>query len=351
MANAPTAFLLRRFHGDEQNRLVQRWCDETFMADRESPWPLVLYGPSGTGKSALAETLACRSKLNCKRLTADDFRRQFLTAIATKSVPTLRARLREPEMLLLDELVLSAEEPAVVRELVQLLDFYSLNQRPVIVTTIQMPELSGTLAGLRSRLSAGLVIEVKRPGVAARREIASELLKRFDLKMLDEDLDWWARSLPETAPLIRSYISRIALESNDPLLSRAMIKSSSGDSTDCPDPQQVRELVKLVGRQFGIRVAEMTGRSRSKEVVRARSVAMYLTRELLNATYRQIGQFIGGRDPSTVRHACSQIKKQLVADPSMADSVLEVTAGCQRYLERSGGKTCSFSDQSCAQVP
>ena len=196
---ASSAYLLRRFHGDGENLLVRRWCDEGFMTTRNSPWPLVLYGPSGTGKSALAETLACRTGLSCIRLTVDEVRRRFLAAAATRTIATFQKKMRAGELLLLDELTLQAGETPLVRELVQLIDDYGKNQRPVIITMRQMPGLRGALPdSLRSRLSEGLVVEVKRPGLAARREIAAEMIRHFGLKILDEDLDWLSRSLPET---------------------------------------------------------------------------------------------------------------------------------------------------------
>ena len=91
----------------------------------------------------------------------------------------------------------------------------------------------------------------------------------------------------------------------------------------------------------------MLGNSRRKEVVRARSVAMYLTRELTDMTFRQIGESIGDRDPSTVRHAYAQIQKNLQTDPLTVDAVLSITADFQRQTSR--GKTCLFVDGSRSQ--
>ena len=100
------------------------------MSDDKSPWPLVLYGASGTGKSALAETLACRLDLSCSHLNSADFRRQFLSSIATRSTTAFRQRLQSTEMLILDDLSLPEDETALIREFVQIVDFYRETSGP-----------------------------------------------------------------------------------------------------------------------------------------------------------------------------------------------------------------------------
>jgi len=342
-----SSFLLNRFHGDRANQLVGRWCDHTFMETHDSPWPLVLYGPSGTGKSALAETLACRKKLNCLRLTGDEFRRQFLSAIATKSITDFRKRLQDHEMFVVENLLLPEDEPSLVREFIQFIEHCEQNQKPLVVTTVRLPAVHGVLAGVRSRLSAGLVIEIHRPGLEARRAIAADLLKRFELQIMDEDLDWWASGLPDTAPLIRNKISKIALAATDSLLTRDVINATSREPESDYVPQHTKILLKLVSRRYGVQLGQMLGNSRRKEVVRARSVAMYLTRELTDMTFRQIGDSIGDRDPSTVRHAYAQVQKSLKTDPGIVDAVLAITADFQRQISR--GKTCLPIDGSRSQ--
>ena len=330
-------FLLNRFHGDGANQLVSRWCDEAFMTGETPPWPLVLYGPSGTGKSALAETLATRLKLRCLRLTGDDFRRQFLNAISTKSIENFRRHVLNYDMFIVENLSLESDETQLIREFSQFLDHCDQNAKPLIVTTIQLPSSLGVLAGIRSRLSSGLVIEIKHPGLAARQTIASDLLKRFDLKILDEDLAWWAKSLPSTAPLIRNHVSKVALATTDSIVSREIIRRCTKDLNVGEISEQINELLKLTCRQLNIQRARILSLHRGKEVVRARSIAMYVSRELTDATFRDIGKMIGNRDPSTVRHAYAQTKKQLANDPLISEVVNSIT---NKFRKRTtGGKT------------
>lgn len=335
---AGSPFLLSRFHGDAANQLVGRWCDEAFMTGDASPWPLVLYGPSGTGKSALAETLATRLKLRCLRLTGDEFRRQFLNAISTKSIEAFRRHLLDFEMFVIENLSLADDEPQLIREFAQFLDHCEQNQKPLIVTAIQLPPPLGSLTCIRSRLSCGLVIEIKHPGLAAKRTIANDLLKRFDLKILDEDLEWWAKSLPATAPLIRNHVSQVALATTDSIVSRETIRRCAKSVSDGDVPERINQLIKLVCRRLNIQRSRILSLSRDKEVVRARSIAMYVARELTGATFREIGKIIGGRDPSTVRHAYAQTKKQLTTDPFVSESVLSISSTFRNQNTR--GKIC-----------
>ena len=295
-------------------------------------WPLVLYGPSGVGKSALAETLACRLEVPCRRMTGDEFRRQFLAAVATRSMTSFQSKLRDSQLLLLDDLSIPAGEQALARELVQILDFFRENRRPLMITLTQPPWMAQSFPpALRSRLSEGLAIEIRRPGLAARRAIVSEILQHLNLQVGHEDMDWLVNALPATAPMIRHGLSRIALAVTESSsadrhrLTRQQMNSCLPTNQSLDLDWQIRQIVRLVARQLDQRVADITGKSRRQEVVRARALAMYLVRKLVSATYREIGQGIGKRDPSTVRHACRQMAETIPQDATLREAVDQIT--------------------------
>ncbi|MGI9518786.1 MAG: helix-turn-helix domain-containing protein [Pirellulaceae bacterium] len=318
-----------RFYGDEQNPLLRRWCEPSFMADPPTPWPLVLYGPSGVGKSALVETLALRLGGSCLQLTGSEFRRQFLDASQTRSFPRFRQRLLQSDILLVDDLNLPASELALTREFVQILEHYLEAQRPVLVTCLTAPWTNSRLSPeLRSRLSAGLVIEVRRPGPDARRAIVADVLQRLEFAVNDDDLDWLVESLPQTAPLIRQRLSRLSLaagqlpcEVTDRVALKQMLASTDNTTTDQDGREQ---LVRRTARYFRLPVSALTGKTRKQEVVRARSIGMFVAREHLRLPVREIGRLFGNRDPSTVRHACRQVNAKLAQDAEMAVAVSEL---------------------------
>ena len=334
---AAAPFLLNRFHGDENNLLVQRWCDAAFMTENRSPWPLVLYGPSGTGKTALAETLACRTALNCLYLKYHELRQRFHAAIATRSIDSFRKYINEFELLFVDDLDCHDRDSALERELVQMLDEFHKQDRAVLVTMRCSPaSIRGGRSSLFSRLSGGLVIGTQQPGPAARREIAAGILDRLGLKIDNEDLDWLEQKLPDSVPSIKSYLSRIALDSPDSVLSRRSVLQLARRNRTAPDPGLVSEIVRCVGKHLRQRTSLIHGKSRRKEVVRARAVSMFLARQMTRLTFREIGEQIGKRDPSTVRHACSHIEEQQQLDPELQEMIHQLKTDLNRHIHRKG---------------
>lgn len=299
-------------------------------------WPLVLYGASGVGKSALAETLACqlslRLKTPCTRVSGNDFRRRFHAAASTKSVASFAQQFREYSMLFLDDVVIDESETALNREFCQLLDDFQEQGRPLLITMLSAP-WSIPVKEISSRLSAGLTLPIKQPGPTARRAIVSDMVRQLDLSIQTDDVDWLVDQLPNTVPQIKQRLSKVALaysQLNDEQLNRKTLKKLMPGSSDAMDPNSANQIIKLVARQLGQRVSDIHGKSRKKEIVRARSMSMYLIRKLLAFSFREIGDFVGRRDASTVRHAYQQMENQIPNEPVLAEVVQTVTA---RFLQ------------------
>ncbi len=331
MAGA-AAFVLPRYYADDDNPLLRRWCDPQFMMTSNAPWPLVLYGPSGVGKSALVETLAARLDVPCLRITGSDFRRQFLEAAKTRSVSQFRRRFTQAESLLVDGLTWPTDQVALNREFVQILDEHLQQGRPLLVTCLNAPWNAREFSPqLRSRLSSGLVIGVQRPGPAARNAMVAGILHQLELQIHERDRDWLVKALPRTAPLIRQRLSRLALaassDDNPHIPDRAELRQqlfAQEEDQASAASQDLPQLIRRTARYFGQKTADLAGKTRRKEVVRARAVSMYLAHRQLGIPVRDIGKVFGNRDPSTVRYACQQIASRLEQDAELANAVTQL---------------------------
>ena len=192
---------LARFVGDDKNEMLKFMValDQAHNQSDESPnespaqtnansvlqWPLVLFGPSGTGKTWLALTLI--SQLSDQQqdpadakplsMTALDFDRRFRSAIETDSVEDLRQRMVQSSGLVIDDIHQLVSKPAAQTELTLILDRMHEKNRPIVITMNVSPqECSGLLSQLVSRLLGGLCLPVNPPGPAARLEIIRCLL-------------------------------------------------------------------------------------------------------------------------------------------------------------------------------
>ncbi len=326
-ASASYGFLLSRFHGDQPNHLVRCWCDPKFMTPENSNWPLVLYGPSGVGKTALVETLAARlvsKPQDCLKISVTQLRQLFHNALATRSVPRYQERIRQCKCLILEHLNLLPDDQPFTRDVVQLLDFFQENQRPLMITTGIAPWLMGHDL-ISSRLCSGLFIEINRPGPQARRQIVDDVLRQLDLHVAKQDIDWLVSELPSTVPQIKSRLAQLALATHQTRLTRQSMENHLDQLSSTVDQQSaVQQILKLTCRKLGQRMSDVRSPSRRKEVVRARSVTVYLCRELLKLPFPAIGKQLGSRDPSTIRHAYQQVGKQLSDDPALQETVQQI---------------------------
>jgi chromosomal replication initiator protein len=310
--------------------------------------PLVLYGPTGCGKTVLALALVKKyieadPRLRVglepaspqllprgegiRALTAADFARAYAHAVETDSITDFRDRFLAP-LVLIDDVQHLADKEAAQHELRLLLDLLAKRGTPVIITSRLSPQELPFVADLRGRLAGGMVIPLHWPGEAARREIATRYLT--------------ARNHGDVSPAI---IERIAITfSGSPArlfaalaelvhlaeTDRRAIDDSLLDELTAEQREQSqyspRAIIAAVAKQFRVTVKALKGTSRRQAINTARGVAMYLLRERTGETFEQIGRQFSGRDHTTVMHACQKTVERLAEDPQLAREVEQIIA-------------------------
>lgn len=289
--------------------------------------PIVLYGASGVGKSALAYTLAQRflglttDRARLMQTSGTDFARHFIQAIEADDVEHFRRRHRGSRLLLIDELQGLEGKPAVQEELLRTLDELEQQQRVVIFTSSALPmKLRGLSAGLISRLSAGWSIEVHPPGGAARAQLIMHLAQKESLPCGPEQAEWMTAHIGNgtTCAQLRSLLLQVAHqqracpEADAAALWQQVLDQHRADL--CPS---LSEIAKATARQFRLRLADLRGESRQANMVKARGLAMLLARQQTGMSLQQIGDYFGGRDHTTVLHAVRKLEGNLASDSGL----------------------------------
>jgi len=297
------------------------------------PSPIVLSGPSGTGKTHLARGLvelwnAKQSADEATYLTASDFARRFADAIDRGEVREFRRRLRRQRLLVIDDVhrlgETSTRRAALRRtELQQTIDAVQARGGLLLLT------LQGALADhnafdrpLVSRLAAGLVIEIVPPGCEARRELLRQAAQVVGCRLDDQALETLAQQLPNEPP----RLLRAAIELRRRAGARIDVQSAQR-LLEADQPRQsppLGDILRIVARYHKIPLKVLTSASRRKGVVAARAVAIYLARELTPMSYADIGQLLGGRDHTTIMHSHRRLRDQLPGDRALASSVEEL---------------------------
>lgn len=297
-----------------------------------NPW--VLYGMSGTGKSHLARGLAAewsrrRPTETVTCLTATEFAGQYVDAIEARAVDDWRARLRQPGLFVLEDVGQLVTRGAAQAELAQTLDALVDCGAVVVVTSRVAPsDLAGLTPRLRSRLTAGLALGLAPPGVDARAAIIEQLadsrtlaLSKSAARLLAEGL---AGGVPELAGAL-AHLEQRAGGANR-CIDDAFVRHYLTER-DAPRKANLQGIAARTARYFALRVADLQSPSRRRAVVVPRNVAMYLARQLTGKSLKQIGDYFGGRDHTTVLHGCRKAEDLIQTDPGTRHAIVELRQG------------------------
>jgi chromosomal replication initiator protein len=196
----------------------------------------------------------------------------------------------------------------------------------VVVTADRVPgQLTNLMPAIGSRLEAGLTLPLASPGLAVRRAFLRRAAARHGLPLEPHEIDELAQRLPATMRQLTGAVQQAKLAQ----LTESSTEPSEVSRTSTPDAAAVRplrpdEVFAVTARYFGISQAALKSASRMRSLVHARSVAMYLARELAGCTLQEIGQLLGGRDHTTVLHACRKIDKSASQEVTLQEELADL---------------------------
>jgi chromosomal replication initiator protein len=205
----------------------------------------------------------------------------------------------------------------------------------------QPTEVRGLLPSLVSRLSGGLIVPLALPETAARRAMVEQLSQQLEIPLSREVVDRLAG-----APQGKRPVFATPVQLRHAVLQLAQLAQSREANIDVQLVDQLvrehqpetkttlRQVSSAVAKQFQFTLQDLKGQSRQQTVVRARSLAMFLCRELTGASYAEVGQFFGGRDHTTVLHACRKVAGQLAEDSALREMAEDLTTQLALTAER-----------------
>lgn len=308
---------------------------------QHAPSPLVIAGPSGSGKSHLLEAIwGSARRAGLKRvvhLTGEQFLNQFVEALQSTGVPNFRRKYRDLDLLLIDDLHHLAGKQHTVAEFQHTLDALIKSGRRVVVTMDRLPrETNGLGDELAGRLAIGLTVPLGRPDEMMRREILRRKATERGLELSDELLSEQAALLPADARVLFGAVNKLHIaagafgETPDAATARDLLADLRA-----PAERAVRldEIAAAVCEEFRLEPELLQSDARTSAVSRPRMLAMFLARRYTRAPLGEIGRFFGRRSHTTVISAESKVQEWLngsaaaprgVSKLQLADSIRRI---------------------------
>lgn len=325
-------WMISEFIAGDENSGLRYLFSDSVVADLPTVSPIVFYGEKGSGKTALAITLAVRwARLTRSRplcfTTGPAFAKDYASAVEIDDIGSFRTRHRGCKLLIIDDLDTLATKPAAQTELANTLDAHAAAHSPVIVSCGRLPAtIPGILPPLCSRLSSGYSLPLLRPDAETRAALLDVLIQDIDPSLPLDPLVSFCSALEQPLRIQDLKIVVTVASQNkgpDNAVDFAVVRQLVRQLFD-GEGLAVAGIAKVVARYMGAKLTDMRGSTRQASIVRARGVAIVLARRLTSSSLQQIGQFFGGRDHSTVLHSFRKTMRLIESDAELAKALTDI---------------------------
>jgi len=295
--------------------------------------PLFLYGDVGLGKTHLLHAIghvAVASNIQVLYVSAEQFTNELINAIRDRKTEEFRNKYRSVDMLLIDDIhFISGKEQTEESFFHTFNELHNAN-RQIAITSDCPPKLMPLLQDrLRSRFEWGLIADIQPPDLETRLAILQAKAEQQGTNVPSELLEFIAHRIQQNIRELEGSLNRVIAYAKltrasltPELAAQALqdIGSKAGKRAHFASSL----VIEAVANSFQLAPADLKSRKRDKQTALARQVAMYLIRQETNCSLAQIGKELGGRDHSTVTHACEQIAGEIDANPYLRRKIRDI---------------------------
>jgi len=315
-----------RFVIGEGNRLAHAAALAVAEAPSEAYNPLFLHGPPGLGKTHLLVAIANYLRIHAPELevrytTAERFTNEFVAALRCSGSERFKERHRDLDVLLVDDVQFLEGKHATEEEFFHTFNALYESGSQLVLSADRLPSELSTLAErLRDRFEWGLTVPVDHPDLATRLTVLRRLAREAGLEAASrEALAELAGRIDTNVRRLRGALTKVIAHSSitEEPLSPELVAEVVPRMRRAGGADPVEEIQTLVSSSFGISTADLIGPSRAAGPVRARHVAILLTRELTALSLPEIGQRFGGRDHSTVLNSLRRAEAAIEDDDEL----------------------------------
>ena len=327
-------YTFENYYTSDSNKVARITGEAVAASPGHNPFnPMFVYGESGVGKTHLIQAIGIKIKEQNPRarvlyLSANLFQQQYTTAVVHNQLNNFINFYQSIDVLLMDDIQEFAGKIQTQNTFFHIFNHLHLNGKQLVLTCDRPPvELEGIVPRLLTRFKWGLQVEVERPDYSLRRDILHNKIERDGLVISDEIVDYIARNVTDNVRDLEGTIVSlmahamafnrdITLELAEQVLARSVRMVKKQITLD--------SIKNAVCNYYNIKPDKLVMRSRKREVVVARQVAMYLSKKHTSTALASIGSLLGRYDHATVLYACKTIEGQLQVDKELQKSVNEI---------------------------
>ena len=294
--------------------------------------PLFIYGGSGLGKTHLLNAIGNETLLNfphsrVKYIATENFLNDFTKHIRLNDMDSFRETYRNLDLLLIDDvqfLSFGARKVETEKELFNIFEALQREDKQIVLTSDRSPDhLDNIDVRLKSRFAWGVTIDVTPPDFETRLAIIKSKVEKLDYDFPPETIEYIASQFDSNVRELEGAINDITFFADINQITTISLDVASQalrarkQEVSRPKVISIDRIQEEVGKFYGISVKELKGSRRVQNIVLARQVAMYLSRELTDNSLPKIGRSFGGKDHTTVMHAYTKIKSAIESDKAL----------------------------------
>lgn len=311
------------------NRLAHAACMAVAERPAEAYNPLFIYGGTGLGKTHLLHALGWIPQLRGKQVvyvSSETFTNELINSIRTQTAEEFRRAYREVDVLLIDDIQFIAGKETTQEEFFHTFNsLHGLNKQ-IVISADRHPRAISTLEErLRSRFEGGLIADIQPPDFETRAAILRYKAEAQPMPVPSDVIDFLSRKIQSNIRELNGALTRVVAYAQlmqAPLtvdLAQTVLQDVLQQT-----PLSSEQVLTAVCEYYRIGADDLKGRGRNKEVVTPRQMAMYLLREATGASLPQIGEFLGGRDHTTVMYSVEKIAQEIEQDDQRRREMLAI---------------------------
>jgi chromosomal replication initiator protein len=316
------------------NRLAHASCVAVSQSLGQTYNPLFLYGSAGLGKTHLLHAV-CHEVHHCldgaviQLLSCEDFVNRFIRAIEQGNITGFHSQFRTVDTLIIDDIQFLREREQSQEEFFHTFNALYNNGKQIILSADSPPnEIPSLEARLISRFNWGLVARIDPPSYETRIAIVQKKAHLRGLHINDEIAEYVARQAQANIRELEGALTTIyalATTLAEPVTLELAQTALEGQIKLATRHISISDIIEVVTRHFDVRLTDLQSKRRSQSITMPRQICMYLARSLTKHSLEEIGGHLGGRDHTTVMHACSKISESQQSDPKMQTLLGELT--------------------------